>query len=179
MISPKRTISGSEQPLYDASTDKRRDRVLGAPRRRASATLMPRGHQTSYPRPEPNVEMTRAEGPVRQPKNTSTSRTWRTGRLLTRPSASVPGGPFAVSPATSRSKSHSLCSDLFAASLAARPTHPLTPHSWLSGKRGAPSSSPRSSTRLRREPQRKQTVPGANGLAAERVAGGGCVGTAG
>ena len=90
--------------------------------------------------------MTRTEGPVPRPKNASISRTWWTGRLLTRPGASLLGALSDVSPATSRSGSHSLCSDRSDASPAAKPTRPLTPHSSLSGKRRAPSSSPRSST---------------------------------
>jgi hypothetical protein len=83
--------------------------------------------------------VTRTEGPVPRPKNASISRTWWTGPLLTRPGASLLGALSDVSPATSRSGSHSLCSDRSAASPAAKPTRPLTPHSSLSGKRRAPS----------------------------------------
>jgi len=113
---------------------------------------------------EPNVVMTRTEGPVPRRKNASISRTWWTGRLLTRPGASLLGALSSVSPATSRSRSHSLCSDRSAASPAAKPTRPLTPHSSMSGKRRAPSSSPPSSTTpwARAAPAQVQTVPNAH-----------------
>jgi len=110
---------------------------------------------------EPNVEVTRAEGPVPRPKNASTPGTWRTGRLLTRPSASVLGDLSGVSPATSRSRSHSLRSDRFAASPVAKPTPSLTRRSSLSGKRRAPSSSPRTSqSKTRRAGKATAAEPG-------------------